>query len=283
MNPTGYIKIPRWLFEHDMWLDKRELSKAEAFLDLCQSAAWKPCSVLVNDRCFDLKPGQLIASCRYLQTRWNWKSPNRVHCFLKYLEKLGQLRYTEVQKTGQITICHLESCENPKDTKRTLKRKNGDTGGTLKGHRRNKIEERRKEEVKKEEKERVTASAATLPASPEFDLLKKIGKPAAKLWLEGELEKQFDSPAHKDLALAWLTYRCDIKKPIQSHAEAVALVQNFRQNTLEDLQTLVKYSTDGGYPALYFDRLKKTTTQPGKIINGSKFDKYRNGNGNGSH
>ena len=83
--PTDFFPIARRFFNHDLWQEKRTFSRAEAWMDLLQSANWETGQRMVRGRLIPLERGQLIASLRFLGLRWRW-SKNKVASFLRYLE-----------------------------------------------------------------------------------------------------------------------------------------------------------------------------------------------------
>lgn len=83
---SGYIGIYRSLFKHWIWCEDRPRTKAEAFIDLLQLAAWEPTKRLSNEKLIALDTGELVASERYLSNRWKW-SRTKTRSYLELLEK----------------------------------------------------------------------------------------------------------------------------------------------------------------------------------------------------
>ena len=82
----GYIKLHRKFFENTLWKEPREYSKAEAWLDLIQSARFESSQVILNGRAIEVRMSEVAASRRYLEKRWGWGS-TKVNNFLDYLKK----------------------------------------------------------------------------------------------------------------------------------------------------------------------------------------------------
>lgn len=94
----GYIKIPRGLFEsHEFGIEK--FSRREAFIDLVQMAVFKPTTVNLPGNRVQLERGQIIASRRFLASRWGW-STGRVDRFIDDLCDGGRC----IKTGGRITI-----------------------------------------------------------------------------------------------------------------------------------------------------------------------------------
>ena len=103
----GYIKLHRKFFENTLWKEPREYSKAEAWLDLIQSARFESSQVILNGRVIEVQMSEVAASRRYLEKRWGWGS-TKVNNFLDYLKKNQMI--TTKQTSGQtiITLCNYE-------------------------------------------------------------------------------------------------------------------------------------------------------------------------------
>lgn len=81
----GYLQLQRKFFDHWLWSEQRTFSKAEAFLDLLQIAAFAPTKRIVREKLIPIGQGELIASTRFLATRWGW-GKDKVAKFLDMLE-----------------------------------------------------------------------------------------------------------------------------------------------------------------------------------------------------
>lgn len=137
----GYIAISRKLFQHELFTEKREYSRFEAWVDLIQLCAFEDNnSMLFKGRVVKWGRGQTIASVRFLQQRWNWKSVDKVFCFLELLRSQEMIQTDKEQGIGRITLCKYEDY-NPKPNR------NRNTDRTPTEHRPNNIKEYNKEEI----------------------------------------------------------------------------------------------------------------------------------------
>lgn len=94
-----------------------------------------------------------------------------------------------------------------------------------------------------------------IPATdPAFDLLKRIGKPAAQNWVTMQGEAIFGEKS--EIALEWMEVRCKMGRPFVTHQEFTALSKLFAAHTVADIRMMIDYSA-GKYPDLYPDRIKK--------------------------
>ena len=114
----GYIKLHRKFFENTLWKEPREYSKAEAWLDLIQSARFESSQVILNGRVIEVQMSEVAASRRYLEKRWGWGS-TKVNNFLDFLRKNQMI--TTKQTGGQtiITLCNYERYNVSQTTKQT--------------------------------------------------------------------------------------------------------------------------------------------------------------------
>ncbi len=105
MADFGYIKISRKMFDgHDqLWAEQREFSRAEAWLDLIQRAAWKRHTLAVGNRSHELRRGEFLASRRYLSFAWRW-SEKKVRGFIDHLHDLGRVAPMRRTPDGQIYL-----------------------------------------------------------------------------------------------------------------------------------------------------------------------------------
>ena len=82
---NGFIPLQRSFFSNPLWQEKREFSRAEAFLDMLQLAVFTRTKKIVKDSLLVLERGQLCGSLRFLAGRWGW-GQRRVRSFLAMLE-----------------------------------------------------------------------------------------------------------------------------------------------------------------------------------------------------
>lgn len=121
MAKYGHVKISRKAYTHDpFWNEKREFSKWEAWEDLIQSSSWKKQRREIDGTIVMLERGQLIASERYLATRWNW-SRGKVRRFLNRLESdLNRIRLKTDHPAAHIgaiiTLCNYHRYQGGEPT-----------------------------------------------------------------------------------------------------------------------------------------------------------------------
>lgn len=136
MKEEGYIPISRKLFEHPFWCEKRVFSRAEAWIDLLQSAQFENKKLLISGRPINVKRGQLAISLRFLAGRWNW-SKNKVSYFLNVLISESMIKRTD-NGTPQtiITICKYDNYNMCQKNKGHNPGQERDSEGTKKGQER---------------------------------------------------------------------------------------------------------------------------------------------------
>jgi len=100
----GYIRISRKLYENDrFWNEPRVFSRHEAWEDFIQMASWKDQTRLVGNELVELKRGELLASIRYLASRWRW-SPKKVRIYLDLLAELERVRAQRGAQGGTVYL-----------------------------------------------------------------------------------------------------------------------------------------------------------------------------------
>lgn len=104
---SGFLKIYRKFFNHPLWKEKRSFSKAEAFLDLLQLAAFMPTKRLCAGEMVTLEVGQLVGSERYLSDRWGW-STKKVRAFLTLSQQEQMIVIKKKRQGSIITLCNYE-------------------------------------------------------------------------------------------------------------------------------------------------------------------------------
>lgn len=148
---SGFVKIHRSILTH--WVYQRE-DYFKAWMWLIMNARYKEEAdkKLIKGKLITIERGQLIASIRFLQQAWRWRSKQKVETFLKLLEEDKMIFRKNVQNIGQITICNYGTYQDNKDSERTHVGHTKDSGRTVVGQNRKKEERKEKERSNKEER-----------------------------------------------------------------------------------------------------------------------------------
>lgn len=102
MADGGFGLLWRKFFDHELWQEKRALSRAEAWIDLVFSqAAFADYKKRIGGEVVLVARGQLIASQRFLAIRWRW-SVGKVRRFLAYLKAQDMMRDESRMNAGRI-------------------------------------------------------------------------------------------------------------------------------------------------------------------------------------
>ncbi|WP_407475333.1 hypothetical protein [Elizabethkingia anophelis] len=101
MSNKGFIKLNRGIFDNFLWNEAREFSKAEAWIDLIQLARFEASTEIINGKVIELQRGEIPASRRFLELRWNWGS-TKVSNFLKMLAQMNMIN--QRQANGQTIV-----------------------------------------------------------------------------------------------------------------------------------------------------------------------------------
>lgn len=100
----GYVKISRKAYETDpFWTERRVFSRWEAWEDLIQMAAWKAHRRVVGMTVVDIERGEVLASLRFLATRWKW-SKNKVAAFLDLLTEMERIKGQRETQAGTVYL-----------------------------------------------------------------------------------------------------------------------------------------------------------------------------------
>lgn len=125
---SGFIKLSRKFFSHEMWKAARTFSECEAWLDLIQSARFEATVTIerIGGRDIQYGRGQFPASIRFLATRWSW-GERKVRVFLDKLKKEKMITTSSAQGMNIITLCKYDEYnsndtrkDTPKDTANIL-------------------------------------------------------------------------------------------------------------------------------------------------------------------
>lgn len=108
MGEQGFIKLSRRFFKNPLWKEPRQLSRAEAWLDLICSARFEASKEILNNRVIEVRRGEIIASRRFLEQRWNWGS-SKVTNFLEFLKNEGMINQRQTSGQTIITLCNYDS------------------------------------------------------------------------------------------------------------------------------------------------------------------------------
>jgi len=102
---VGYIAIWRKIQNHCFYKEKRVYSKLEAWIDILLEVQFyeKPKQVTFGMTVLTRYYGESLKSVRTWASRWSWGT-GKTHKFLKMLEKMEQIRYTNETVTSRITV-----------------------------------------------------------------------------------------------------------------------------------------------------------------------------------
>ena len=131
MDKRGYIKLYRKMQENFLWKERREFSKAEAWIDILWEIQHdpEPQNVQLGWKVVQVNQGQTIKSLETWAKRWNW-SKSRVWRFLKLLHSQSMIRYENETKTIRITVLNYwkyAGQRNENETKVKRKRNGSET------------------------------------------------------------------------------------------------------------------------------------------------------------
>lgn len=124
MENKGYIMLSRRFFANPLWVEPREYSRAEAWLDLIQAAGIEERVIILDGRAIESRRGELAASRRFLENRWRW-SAGKVTRFLDMLKSQGMIETRKEHDQTVIRLCNYDTY-NPLVTDRHTGEKTSD-------------------------------------------------------------------------------------------------------------------------------------------------------------
>lgn len=124
MENKGYIMLSRRFFANPLWVEPREYSRAEAWLDLIQAAGIEERVIILDGRAIESRRGELAASRRFLENRWRW-SAGKVTRFLDMLKSQGMIETRKEHGQAVIRLCNYDTY-NPLVTDRHTGEKTSD-------------------------------------------------------------------------------------------------------------------------------------------------------------
>ena len=145
-TPKGHIKLARKAFAADggdpLWLEEREFSRWEAWIDVLQLAAWKPWRYVTKHGPIDLQRGEFVASLRHLADRWTW-TVKKVRTWLATLEKWARLRAQRKTEAGTVyLIVNYERYQTSAPETETPKGTAQGTAGAQQGHKKKQLKQK---------------------------------------------------------------------------------------------------------------------------------------------
>lgn len=240
----GWIKLYRSSLEHWLYIEKRPLTRREAWEDMIMLCNHDDDKVLIHGSLIDCKRGQSVQSLQTWSDHFRW-SVKKTRIFFSLLEK-DQMIVTEgLQKTTRLTICNYGKYQD-----------NGADKGQTEG-------EQRADRGQTEGKQRATNKNG-----------KNIKNEKNGKNIEGFL---FVLPEFLSTWEKWIGYRAQIKKPyrtengmIKKYNELIALSGNDPTKALAIVQQSIDEEWTGFFPLKTNGKAFKSLV-PGEDI----FDKQR--------
>lgn len=136
--PLGHIKLARKAFdpEHgdELWLEPREFSRWEAWVDVIQLAAFRPRTHHSAYGAIALLRGEFVASLRWLASRWHW-TVKRVRTWISDCEKGARLKAHRQTEAGTVyLIVNYDTYQNTGQSKTSDAGTPKGTDGAQQGH-----------------------------------------------------------------------------------------------------------------------------------------------------
>jgi hypothetical protein len=150
----GYIMLSRRFFLHTLWMEERAYSRAEAWVDLIRTAAFRDTKRVIQGNLIQVPRGGIVASVRFLSGRWKW-STTKTCKFLDVLRLEGMIKTEKRQGQTVLLLCKFEEYN-------TEKRQESNGEKTPERQRKDKVEEGKEGE----ERESPRGDSISRPAEP---------------------------------------------------------------------------------------------------------------------
>jgi hypothetical protein len=115
----GWIKLYRSSLEHWLYIEKRPLTRREAWENMLMLVNHEDSKVLIHGNLVECKRGQSLQSLPTWADHFKW-SVQKVRTFFKLLENDSMIVIEGLQKTTRLTICNYEKYQDtPTDKQQT--------------------------------------------------------------------------------------------------------------------------------------------------------------------
>lgn len=108
-----FITVPREIFDEGLFV-REPYSRREAFLDLVQKAVHEETELPVRGGTITLNRGEVLASIRYLATRWGW-SKSKVESVLKEFISMNLVGHKSDTSNSTLSIVNYDLYQKPVD------------------------------------------------------------------------------------------------------------------------------------------------------------------------
>ncbi|MDE5708499.1 MAG: hypothetical protein K2I32_03475 [Alistipes sp.] len=243
----GYIPLSRKFFEHELWLEPRVFSHAEAFADLLRRTRFETGSatILVGMQSVEIRRGEVAISLRYLSRQWQW-SKNKVDRFLKYLEKEGMIEKRTPPGTLQtiVKLCNFDKYNPIPKKSGQPPGHNKDTTGTII----NKDNTEKKRNYPIPPLDELTDRSSDFRSAGPKPVRKE--KTARK---RKEPDLSFVEPAFRPILAEWLAYKSERGEAYrQKGAEGCyAHLKNLSGNNPDIARKIVEQSIANNYAGIF--------------------------------
>lgn len=123
----GWISIHRKIQEHWIWKEKREFSKAEAWIDILFTVNHKSQKVMIKNKLITVNRGESIMALQTWADRWNWNK-SKVRRFLNVLKSDDMIDLKNERITTRLKVRNYDSYQEWRnaDETQTKRKRNAD-------------------------------------------------------------------------------------------------------------------------------------------------------------
>lgn len=116
----GWIKLHRKIQSNELWKERREFSKAEAWIDILMEAQHspEPQKVALGMSILYCNRGECLKSLETWADRWGWDK-SKVRRFLKLLQTQSMIHYASETVTTRIKVIQYEEYQGERNASET--------------------------------------------------------------------------------------------------------------------------------------------------------------------
>jgi hypothetical protein len=107
----GWIKLKRSSLEHWLYIEKRPLTRREAWEDILMLVNYEDSKVLIHGALIECKRGQSLRSLPTWAEHFRW-SVQQVRTFFMLLESDNMITTEGLQKTTRLTVCNYDKYQD---------------------------------------------------------------------------------------------------------------------------------------------------------------------------
>jgi hypothetical protein len=239
-----FLQIEKSFFSSPFWKEKREYSRAEAWIDIKDSVHYsdEPGEFLIGNKTIPCAKNECLFSLETWATRWGWKSKHKVKTFLELLQKREWIKLTNEKNTTRLTVIQNTSYASCGNGSGTVRERIGNGSGTVRESTVRRIESKtgRMEEDYYQLQTDPRGEGDFQSPIPSPPLKKRKPVPQKSLLPEEPVEPALKTWIYRFAAYVLEATGHPLENMQRQTAAAAALIRN-RGHTVEELNKILDY------------------------------------------